>query len=202
MEFGSIKSTVGLIYDEFMQNAGESLPKTNSVLSLLVFCLHIFFKPLYMFFFCRYTDGELAAHVVSYPPNHHHHSIHLLCDITGASNHGESQSLWPQRSSCSLQFQRGGPVTLHVLWGESTYYFFFFFFLTSVGADGYFKSEILSWKVLHSIPYREWTSCIVSNCYDTCPLVKYTFFFFFFFLLPFMDWLFEVKPDQQVSFPY
>lgn len=51
MEFGSIKSTVGLIYDEFMQNAGESLPKTNSVLSLLVFCLHIFFKPLYMFFF-------------------------------------------------------------------------------------------------------------------------------------------------------
>lgn len=30
-----------------------------------------------------------------------------------------------------------------------------FFFFTSVGADGYFKSEILSWKVLHSIPYRE-----------------------------------------------
>lgn len=33
--------------------------------------------------------------------------------------------------------------------------YLFFFFKTSVGADGYFKSEILSWKVLHSIPYRE-----------------------------------------------
>lgn len=36
-----------------------------------------------------------------------------------------------------------------------TIFIFYFFFLTSVGADGYFKSEILSWKVLHSIPYRE-----------------------------------------------
>lgn len=60
MEFGSIKSTVGLIYDEFMQNAGESLPKTNSVLSLLVFCLHIFFQtPLHVFFADTRTENWL-----------------------------------------------------------------------------------------------------------------------------------------------
>lgn len=200
MEFGSIKSTVGLIYDEFMQNAGESLPKTNSVLSLLVFCLHIFFKPLYMFFFCRYTDGELAAHVVSYPPNHHHHSIHLLCDITGASNHGESQSLWPQRSSCSLQFQRGGPVTLHVLWGESTYYcFVLFFFLLQLVLTGILK--VKSFPGRFCTPYRTGSERLaLFQIAMTHALLWNTLFFYF--LLPFMDWLFEVKPDQQVSFPY
>lgn len=60
MEFGSIKSTVGLIYDEFMQNAGESLPKTNSVLSLLVFCLHILFQtPLHVSFADTRTENWL-----------------------------------------------------------------------------------------------------------------------------------------------
>lgn len=46
-------------------------------------------------------------------------------------------------------------LSLYMCYEVSPHTFFFFFFLTSVGADRYFKSEILSWKVLHSIPYRE-----------------------------------------------
>ncbi len=72
-------------------------------------------------YFCfRYANRELVPHVVSFPSNNHHRSIHLLCHIAGASDNGKPQSIWPQRSSHSVQLQRGGSLTLHVLWSEST----------------------------------------------------------------------------------
>lgn len=75
---------------------------------------------LFLQCFCsRLKDRELVPHVISTPPNNHHRSVHLLCDIAGASDNGEPQGLWPQRRPHTLQLQCGGPLTLHVLWSKS-----------------------------------------------------------------------------------
>lgn len=70
--------------------------------------------------FCyRLKDGELVPDVIPTPPSACDRSIHLLCDIAGASDNGESQGFWPQRSPHILQLRCGGSLTLHVLWSES-----------------------------------------------------------------------------------
>lgn len=90
--------------------------------STLIFFMHMNLADLTILstcFYHRLADGELAPYVLPTPPNDHHRSLHLLCDVTGASVNGEPQSFWPQRGPRSLQLRCGGALALHVLWSES-----------------------------------------------------------------------------------
>lgn len=90
MEFDSIKSSAALIYDEFIQNAGES----RHIQSVIAFGFVSVHEPrwshdLSTSFSYRLADGAMAPHVVPSPPNAHHRSLHLLRHVVGASDNGE-----------------------------------------------------------------------------------------------------------------
>lgn len=105
MEFDNIKSSAALIYDEFIQNAGEfsntlsiQVDATACLQFKTLYCRHVHFNPVDLTnpstCLCyRLADGELVPYVVSSAPNNHHRSVHLLCHVAGASDNGEPQRL-------------------------------------------------------------------------------------------------------------